>query len=164
MTNESLPPADSRTQPPRPRPSVPTLAITAGIGLILGIAGTLGIQAAAGVVSALTPTPSPTPTKDTRLYDAFAACGGTEGLTLGDDDTTLTIDMKGKEDYSGASYETEQCILRYFSAPSSVMSHIGQTTSMDGRQTESWDGITIAWSYHPDRGADMVIKLDEPKA
>ena len=34
------------------------------------------------------------------------------------------------------------------------------TTSIDGRQTESWDGITIEWSYHPDRGSDMVITLE----
>ncbi|GAA1250675.1 hypothetical protein GCM10009588_31870 [Microbacterium phyllosphaerae] len=82
------------------------------------------------------------------------------GTTLADEDRTLTIDVRGEEDSNGATYEAQACILRELDTPSSVISHLEQTTSMDGRQTESWDGITAAWSYHPDRGSDMVITLE----
>ena len=83
-------------------------------------------------------------------------------MVLGDGGATITIDVKGNKDYSGAPYSAEACVLRHLGAPTSVTSHIEQTTAMDGRQTESWNGITIEWSYHPDRGPDMVVKLDKP--
>lgn len=149
--------------PSRRNSNVVIPAVIAGaVGVILGVGGTLGVQAAGSAVSALTPTP--TPTADTRLADAVAACGTPPGIALGDNDHSMTIDVKGKEDLTGATYEAQQCILRSLAAPSNVLSHLGQTTSMDGRQTETWDGITISWSYHPDRGADMVITVAPPVA
>lgn len=97
---------------------------------------------------------------DTRLVDAWATCGSPAATALADGNRTLTMDVKGKEDAQGSSYEYQACVLRELGAPSSVASHMEQTTSMDGRQTESWDGITVAWSFHPDRGSDMVVTLD----
>lgn len=32
---------------------------------------------------------------------------------------------------------------------------------MDGRQTETWNNLELSWSYHPDRGADFVVTLEE---
>lgn len=136
-------------------------AVVAGaIGIVLGVGGTLGVQAATSSIGNAVAAGQ----KDTRLHDAPRECMAVTGITEGDDGKSLTIDAKGKEDLSGTPWDKQQCILEFLKAPSSVMSHIGQTTAMDGRQTESWDGITVEWSYHPDRGADMVIKLDKPKA
>lgn len=132
------------------------LPAVAGVaGLIVGIGGTLSVQAIASATG--------TPEVDTRLHDASGECMVATGITEGDNGRTLTIDVKGQEDVSGATYDAQACILNELNAPSSAISHIEQTTSMDGRQTESWDGITIEWSYHPDRGSDMVIKMDTPE-
>lgn len=128
------------------------IALAAVGGFLLGMLGTLGVQAiTSGAESA---------EADTRLTDAVATCGARPGFVLADNDTTLVIDVKGKEDASGVPYAAQECILTELGVPTRIESHIGQTTSMDGRQSASWDGITIEWSYHPNRGSDMVITLE----
>lgn len=138
---------------PRGRPGWLFPAGMAVLGIVLGIGGTLAVQAVLGGGTAA-------PEEDVRLSDAYSSCGSPVGITLADENRTLTIDVRGDEDSNGATYEAQACILRSLDTPSSVIAHLEQTTSMDGRQTESWNGITAAWSYHPDRGSDMVITLD----
>lgn len=126
-------------------------AIAGVSGIVVGVLGTLAIQGLVGSFS--------TPEADTRLRDAYSKCGSPVGTMLSDEDRTLTMDVKGQEDSSGASYDDQACVLLELGAPSSVTSHMSQTTSMDGRQSESWDGLTVAWSFHPDRGSDMVVTV-----
>jgi hypothetical protein len=145
---------------PNPSSKTPLWIALAGLGgLVIGVIGTLGIGALANTVSG-TPVGASSEA-DTRLVDAVDDCGASEGVELGDKDQTLVIDVEGEEDTSGAAYADQACILSQLDMPASVESHLNQTTSMDGRQTESWDGVTIEWSYHPDRGSDMVITLDD---
>jgi hypothetical protein len=95
------------------------------------------------------------------LSEAVEACDLTDatGIELGDDDQSLTFDGKGEEDVSGASIEDVACLLAELDVPSSVSSHIDQTTSLDGRQAESWGDVTLSWTYHPDRGLDGVLTV-----
>ncbi|GEC76440.1 hypothetical protein GCM10010213_25720 [Microbacterium maritypicum] len=130
------------------------LAVVGVVGIVLGAGGTLVAQ------TMLDGSGTGVPEQDGRLSEAYSFCGSPVGTTIADENRTLTIDVKGNDDSYGASYENQACILRALDAPSSVISHLEQTTSIDGRQTETWDGITSAWSYHPDRGSDMVITLD----
>jgi len=75
---------------------------------------------------------------------------------------TMTINNVGKKDGGyGLDATTMWCVIDALGAPSSATSHMEQTTSMDGRQTESWDDIEVSWSYHPDRGMDSVWKIAE---
>lgn len=154
MTYNPAPPAERAA---RNRPSWVIPAAAGAAGLVLGVLGTVGVQA----IIASVPKPKPTAEADTRFIDAYHACASPTGVELADEDRTLTIDSKGKEDYSGTDVEHLFCILEQLDAPTRVTTHIGQTTSMDGRQTASWDGITVEWSYHPNRGSDMVLTLDE---
>ncbi len=137
----------------RPRRTARWIAVATAAGVLAGIIGTLGVQSAVSAIGAAQ--------KDMRLVEAADACGAGVGVELNDEDRTMVIDVKGDEDATGASYDDQACILARLDIPGSVESHIGQTTSMDGRQSESWDGITIEWSYHPDRGSDMVITVDK---
>lgn len=147
--------------PPRASSKTPLWIALAGLGgLVIGVIGTLGVGALTASVGEAAAAAAAAAAVDTRLADAVDECGST-GMELGDEDQTLVIDVKGDEDARGATYQQQECVLAELDVPASVNSHIGQTTSMDGRQTESWDGITIEWSYHPDRGSDMVITLDE---
>lgn len=82
-----------------------------------------------------------------------------EFAVVSDHNHTLTIEQKGKDDYEGITGVELWCIIGALNAPSSVASHMEQTTSMDGRQTESWDNIEASWSYHPDRGMDSVFEV-----
>ena len=153
--NVDTPVVPSESAPPSSK--TPLWIALAGIGgLVIGVVGTLGI----GAILTGAGTADAQASADTRLVDAVDGCGASDGTELGDNDQTLVIDVQGEEDSSGASYEDQVCILARLDMPASVESHLNQTTSMDGRQTESWDGVTIEWSYHPDRGSDMVITLD----
>jgi hypothetical protein len=118
----------------------------------LGVVGTLAAPALVDRASG-----------DSRLPDALAACDVesslTSGFLLGDDDRSLTFDNKGEKDASGADVVDVLCVLGALDVPSSVLSHVEQTTSLDGRQAETWGGVTLAWSYHPDRGLDGVITV-----
>lgn len=153
MALESSTPAAVPSVPSRPSRWVLPAAVGV-VGIILGVGGTLVAQTMLGGSDASAPE------QDGRLGEAYSSCGSPAGTTIADENRTLTIDVKGNDDSYGASYENQACILRALDAPSSVISHLEQTTSIDGRQTEAWDGITAAWSYHPDRGSDMVITLD----
>lgn len=78
---------------------------------------------------------------------------------IADSGYTLTLNNQGNDDLSGISFDNLDCIENALKTPESVKSHIGQTTSLDGRQSETWGRITMAWSYHPDRGLDAVYTL-----
>ena len=60
--------------------------------------------------------------------------------------------------YDGITYDALECFLRQLGAPDAIEAAIGQTRALDGRQSDSWDGFDISWSYHPDSGASIVIE------
>ncbi|WP_157607316.1 hypothetical protein [Sanguibacter suarezii] len=95
------------------------------------------------------------------LLDAATACEltSTPGITLADKNLSLTFNHKGEEDYTGVEFSDIACLLGELNTPSAVISHMDQTTSQDGRQTETWDNITVSWSYHPNRGMDGVLAV-----
>jgi hypothetical protein len=99
--------------------------------------------------------------KKYTLLTVLTNCGlgGNTDAELADDGYTLTVNGRGNDDFSGLLIDDEACILTGLNAPSAVISHVDQTTSMDGRQTETWGDITMAWSYHPDRGFDAVFTV-----
>ncbi len=140
----------------RPHPAwlLPALAAAAGLvlGVPLGVGLTLGIQAIRSHSAA-----------SSLLTDAVDTCGlaSTAGIDLGDEGRSITFDMKGEEDLTGADITDLACLFAALDMPSSISSHIDQTTSMDGRQSETWDAITVSWSYHPDRGLDGVLTVAE---
>lgn len=94
------------------------------------------------------------------LETAYTACAeNSPGITLKDDGRTLIFDHKGEEDISGADIEDIACILLQLDIPDSIVSHMDQTTSLDGRQVEEWDNFQIQWSYHPKRGMDGLVTV-----
>jgi hypothetical protein len=137
-------------QQPTRRVPIWVLILGAGAaGLVIGLAAPVAI----GVITAQG--------ADTRIGDAARACGLANKFysTLAEDGSSLTIDAQGDES-GGASYDEIVCIFDELETPQAVVSHFGQTTAMDGRQEEAWDGIKLSWSYHPDRGPDCVFSLD----
>jgi hypothetical protein len=145
-------------------------AITGISGLILGVAaGGVGFK----VIDDMTVKAAEARTeaaaeealedqKDT-LRSAVRRCissGNKSFAVLADRRTTLTLEQKGKDDYLGGISATELwCVIDRLDAPAAVVSHMEQTTSLDGRQTEVWDGFEASWSFHPDRGMDTVITI-----
>jgi hypothetical protein len=161
-----LPPAGGYgTPPPAPKKSRKTPAIDgaviAGVLLVGGGVTALVIAAhtdtgqkmasAAGVAVVAQRSP---------FEDVQARCDPAgSGTTIADDGKTFVIDSSGEEDSSGISYESFSCILNAINMPTAVQSHIGDTRALDGRQEDSWEGFTASWSYHPDDGLDMIIRV-----
>ncbi len=129
----------------------PLALIGIGAGATLAI-GLLGV----GVSQLVTAKSTPPAVKE--LEGVYKACQA-PGIDLTDEGYTLIIESKGEGDLNGASTGDVACVLNLLETPSSVISHIDQTTSMDGRQTEQWDDYEMQWSYHPDRGLDGLIKV-----
>ncbi len=133
-----------------------------GIAFGVVIGGFSGGEAATDTDDAAPPSPSANETADTRLADAYATCVGSgDGFELADDDTTLILDTMGADDSAGTDITTLGCALGELATPTRVITAMESTRALDGRQSESWDGFTAAWSYHPDSGMDVIITLDE---
>jgi len=146
--------------PAAPRAGSPKwlLPVVAGFGgLVVGSAITVAAFTAAAGISAASADTS----KSTQFADAVTSCDANPNwAVVGDEGRSLTIENKGDEDGFGVSTDQLFCIVDALGAPQAVTSHMGQTTSMDGRQTESWGDITLTFSYHPDRGMDSILTLD----
>ena len=109
----------------------------------------------AGCSAPVKSTPTPTVTPEPRLAKAAMKCGY-PGVAR-DGGKSVTVDTKGKGDTSGHPITLAACILGALEAPDYVISHIDATRALDGQQTDSWDGLTARWAYHPDDGLTLII-------
>lgn len=130
------------------------------MGVLLALAVTAGLNAAAAAEEAKAAR-TVEAQRSSVLKDALAACSISNGADaeIGDGGYTLTVNGKGNDDISGLELTDIACLQSELKTPQSVISHLDQTTSLDGRQTESWGLVTESWSYHPDRGLDSVFTI-----
>lgn len=98
---------------------------------------------------------------DSRFSEALTLCEALDasGITFAEDGQSLNFDDKGKDDLFGGDFSDLQCLIEELSAPSTVMARMLQTTSSMGVQDAEWDGISISWTYHPDRGLDANFEI-----
>jgi hypothetical protein len=129
------------------------LPVWTGLGGV--VVGALLFSAIAGLTNAASSATTET------FLPTLTACGLTDDSDsqIGDDGDSLTLNGKGNDDATGVSIDDFNCIMTGLGTPDSVVSHVGQTTSVDGRQTETWGNLSMSWSYHPDRGADVVFSV-----
>jgi hypothetical protein len=98
---------------------------------------------------------------DTRFADALTLCEALDasGITFAEDGQSLNFDDKGEDDFIGGDFSDLKCIIDELNAPSTVMARMLQTTSSMGVQDAEWDGISISWTYHPNRGLDANLEI-----
>ena len=82
---------------------------------------------------------------------------------MGSDGSYLYIDTNPQDkDDSGLAYpEAAEAIKNINDAlgiPESVINEMGQTTFIDGKQTETFEKqkVSISWRYHPDKGLEVT--------
>jgi hypothetical protein len=93
------------------------------------------------------------------LTAAESTCNdGRTDARVDDGGKTLIINASGDAIKSIIDVQTEACVLDYLKVPGAVRAHIEGTRALDGRQTDSWEGFTAAWTYHPDNGLDITIE------
>lgn len=143
---------------------VPVLTGAAGlvIGLLIGSLIPIAVGAAEEQAQAEAEAAVAAQVDET-FSNAVRACGADKTYAIvGDKGNTLSVEHAGKDDFgAGITGEEVWCLIDSMDAPQAVVSHMEQTTSMDGRQTETWDNIEASWSYHPDRGMDSVFKITD---
>ena len=100
-----------------------------------------------------------------KLYNEY--CSST-WATLGSDGSYLYIDTNPFDrDDDGlaypAAYDAIKNVNNALGLPDSLITEMGKTTAMDGRQSQSFDkkGITVAWKYHPDKGLEVTYKKNK---
>lgn len=84
--------------------------------------------------------------------------------TLSEDETTLTLDTNpfDFDDDDGGSFVTfayftvVERINKDLQLPESLNAKMKRTRAIDGEQTETYGVLEISWTYHPDRGLDVV--------
>jgi hypothetical protein len=136
------------------------------LGAIVGITGTAITTSAvndANAKAAVAAAAKAEAEKPRPLKAAFTSCklSSSNGAKLGDGESSLSLDGKGKDDYHGAPMSDIDCALEAINVPDFVRAQMDKTRALDGVQTETWDNITAKWSYHPDSGFN--VSLNEKK-
>ncbi|MBE6621724.1 MAG: zinc-ribbon domain-containing protein [Ruminococcaceae bacterium] len=97
-----------------------------------------------------------------KLYDEYCTSIWAD---VGSDGSYLSIDTNPYEkDDDGlaypAAYTAIKEVNKALGLPESVISEMGETTSADGKQTETFEeqGVTVSWKYHPDKGLEVTYK------
>lgn len=118
--------------------------ITGLLGVAVGVGGTFAIGALLEAASGST------------LQSAYESCGmrSNKLVSLASDKKSITF--SGLE-----STNSIDCVLDRLEAPSSIVTRMGQTRALDGRQEEEWGKFEVSWSYHPDDGLNAVIEPRE---
>ena len=95
-----------------------------------------------------------------KLYQTYCK---TYWADVGSDGSYLYIDTNPQDkDDAGLAYpEAAEAIRNINNAlglPESVINEMGQTTFLDGKQTETFEKqkITISWRYHPNKGLEVT--------
>ena len=97
-----------------------------------------------------------------KIYDEY--CKST-WASFGEDGSYLKIDTNpdDKEDSGMVCVDAGLAIEevnKELGLPDSLYSDMGETTWSMGKQNETFDeiGITVSWTYHPDKGLEVIYK------
>lgn len=98
------------------------------------------------------------------FQEVFNACELDKSYaSVASDGSYLSVDTNpnNKDDYTDyAAYLSLYVINEYLGLPDSLMEDMGHTSSLDGKQSETFEdaGITVTWKYHPDNGLEVTYK------
>ena len=94
----------------------------------------------------------------------FEACElDSSYATVASDGSYLSIDTNPSDidDYTDyAAYLSLYLINDELGLPDSLMEDMGHTSSIDGKQTEEFENVTVTWKYHPDNGLEVTYKAN----
>ena len=80
-------------------------------------------------------------------------------ITADADSLSMDVESDGTSDESD-SQKVFQCVCGKLDMPSSVANKINGTRMIDGKQSDTWDGIKATWSYSPSDDSRWGGELD----
>jgi hypothetical protein len=150
------PSTEAPSVPPRSRRkatlvvgAVALVAVVVGFLSLLG--GTPRVQAAAAACGLKPPTFEVADGGNTLVIDGPADVLGSLDLSTGDVPDTGALQAEAK------FFKDFECVTKELTVPTYVLTRIGNTTSLAGQQSASWDGMEASWTFHPDNGLDAEI-------
>lgn len=95
------------------------------------------------------------------IFDEYCSSSWAE---IGNDGSYLKIDTNpyNRDDYWNSDANTAiEKVNAALGLPDSINSDIGETSWSMGKQSETFEsiGITVEWTYHPDKGTEITYKL-----
>lgn len=93
------------------------------------------------------------------LYKEF---GWNSCYTLGSDKSYLQVDTNPYDidDYYNATYlEILKSAITALKLPDYIYQRMLKTTAMQGRQKVTANGITVSWTYHPNKGLEAMFTI-----
>lgn len=93
-----------------------------------------------------------------KAREAGEAAVGSRVLELADDGETILISGSGQHLRSAIDVFT--CIADETGAPDSLIQKVENTSALDGRQSDEFDGMEVSWSYSAgdDGSFDVVFE------
>ena len=91
-----------------------------------------------------------------KLKEVSESCIAS-GTSLSSDGLSLMIDAKNKDDLEALL--DVYTAIEVLSLPDSLIDDMSHTTAMMGKQSQTCGDYEVSWSYHPDNGLDVLIKV-----
>jgi hypothetical protein len=102
---------------------------------------------------------------DRRLSLAYTSCDllSVKGASHSLESQSIYLDGTGEDDYlnTDVTIDDISCVIYELDVPQPIITRINNTTSLMGLVEDSFAGIYISWTYHPDNGLDLYFKLEE---
>ena len=89
--------------------------------------------------------------------------GDTYYCKLASDGSYLSIDTNplDLDDFSSTTaWKMVKDANTELGLPSSVTTKMSETRAMDGRQSETYNGVKVSWTYHPDQGLQVLYEAE----
>lgn len=111
--------------------------------------------------------------KQESFYDLFGYMEANSWCTIASDDSYIKIDTNptdmDKDDFTYSYYinvfnpatEAIEEINQVLGFSDALMEKMNTTTWSQGRQTESNEKYTVSWTYHPDKGLEVVYERNK---
>lgn len=120
------------------------------------VASVVGFTALAGIITLIVAIWLTVGGVDLDKVESACEVGeAPEIVRVGDDGDSLTVGSIGQSSYVDAA---SNCVLAELNAPDSVMAKVLETNANQGRQSDSWDGVEVSWTYHPDDGLQLIVE------
>ena len=99
-----------------------------------------------------------------EIFKKFYEVYSDRMITVADDNSYLMIDTNPYDYKSGDSRLTDtgldhiETLNKTLNLPDWLYEEMLNTRALDGRQKESFDNVTVTWSYHPDQGMEVIYR------
>lgn len=96
------------------------------------------------------------------FYDLY----GDLTVSVAEDDSYMTIDNNplnlkgGSIIYNELGLNHVKLTNKALGLPDWLYQEMGNTRAIDGRQKESFDDVTVTWSYHPNQGLEVIYRTN----